>query len=239
MLMQPGEIITPGEHKSEGIEVSIPRDEPARPVTTPVTDPTPAPPEPAVELTQPTQAPIEQPAPITQPTEPSIWQNNQESDDLYSVEDMGPIQWTASEFVEHEKDKSWFVGFACLTILAVVVIYLITQEEITAIVVAITAGLFAVSARRKPQTLAYHMNQSGVTVGDRYYSYETFKSFSVLDDEAFSSIQLTSLKRFAIPVSLYYPPEEEEKIIAMLGNFLPHEERSHDPVDRLMRKVRF
>lgn len=233
--MQPGEIITPGEQKDETVEITIPRNDTAPKVENPpVTPESPAsvvpPAEPLHEIAK------EQ---IEQFEEPSPWAYAQESSLPQPTNDLNPISWSASEFVEHQKDKSWFVGFAGLTVLIVAVIYLITQELITAVVILITAGLFAVSARRKPQTLEYLMDQSGITIGGKFYAYETFKSFSVFDDEAFSSIQLTSLKRFAIPVSLYYPPEEEEKIIAMLGNFLPHEERSHDPVDRLMRKVRF
>ncbi len=47
------------------------------------------------------------------------------------------------------------------------------------------------------------------------------------------------LKRFMPPITLYYPPDQEDAVINALAAYLPHEDRTHDPVDRLMRKIRF
>jgi hypothetical protein len=38
---------------------------------------------------------------------------------------------------------------------------------------------------------------------------------------------------------MYFSPEEEKKIIDVVANFLPHEQRELDAVDRFSKKIRF
>lgn len=153
--------------------------------------------------------------------------------------DIHEVEWTASEFVQHDKDASWFVAFGMLGIVIAGIIYFVTHDWVTVGVIIIAMALFAVAAKRKPRTLHYQINSQGVTIGSKSYPHAQFKSFTVLQEGAFNSIQLMPLKRFMPPISLYCPPEQEEDVIAALGNYLPHETRSHDPVDRLMSKIRF
>lgn len=243
--MQPGDTVQPNDtQKPEGEGVlRVPRDsEPEAPEAeipdleepTTVTEPEPDTPEPVTE-------PAEEatPPPQAESAEPSSWQYAPEADTEPSGFELEPISWTASEFVEHEKDASWFIGLGAITGLAVTITYLFTRELLPAIAIVLAGCLFGVTARRKPRSLEYQLNNAGVSVGGKFHQYDEIKSFSVLEEGAFKSIQLTPHKRFAMPITLYYPPENEEQIVTMLGSYLPHEQRSHDPVERLMHKVRF
>lgn len=177
-----------------------------------------------------------------QAEEPSPWQYNQDEGSenaQYSPVSTKPVSWSASEFIEHEKSPTWFIGLAGLTVLAVAVIYLATRDWVTSVVIIIAAALFGVTAKRKPRTLQYQVDNVGVVIDGKPFPYDVFKSFSVLAEGAFNSIQLMPLKRFMPPISLYFPPENEEQIVTTLGSYLPHEDRTHDPIDRLMRRVRF
>jgi hypothetical protein len=60
-----------------------------------------------------------------------------------------------------------------------------------------------------------------------------------MPEGAFSSIVLVPLKRFSPLTSIYYAPQDEERITAMLAAHLPYEERKHDPIDKLMQRIRF
>lgn len=174
--------------------------------------------------------------------EQNPWQYSPETEhipDAPAQSAINPVQWTASEFIEHEKNSSWFVVLAAATGVAVVIIYLITHDLITSFVIIIAAAIFGVAAKRKPRTLQYEVDNRGIRIGSKFYGYDIFKSFSILAEGAFSSIQLTPLKRFMPIITLYYPLENEEQILDVLGSYLPHEDRTHDPIDKLMRKVRF
>lgn len=114
-----------------------------------------------------------------------------------------------------------------------------THDFITSGVLILVAALFGITAARKPRTLQFELTGRGVQIGTKFYPYANFKSFTIIQEGAFSSIQLLPLKRFLPTISLYYPPEQVDQITGMLGSFLPHEDRPIDPIDRLMRRVRF
>lgn len=183
--------------------------------------------------------PTELPTENQTETPDTSWDYHQDQEPAGLGHAVNPVEWTASEFVQHDKDSSWYVALGVLGVIVVGIIYLITEDWITAVVIVVAMILFAVAAKRKPRTLRYRIDHSGVTMGDKLYTFAQFKSFTVLQEGAFNSIMLMPLKRFMPPISLYCPPEQEEEVITTLGNYLPHETRSHDPVDRLMSKIRF
>jgi hypothetical protein len=119
------------------------------------------------------------------------------------------------------------------------VIYLVTRDVISAGVIILAAIVLGIYAGHQPRELEYQLNARGLTIGQKHYSYEQFRSFSVLPEGAFSSIVFMPLKRFAVPTTIYYAPEDEEKIVSLLGSYLPLEERGHDAVDRLMHRIHF
>lgn len=227
--MLPGDTISPHQKDSDnqGVEVSIPRGE-AQP-----TDASPSV-SPLAAVVAPQQAP--------QPDQKPSWQYSQESEspsESVTPSVTNPVRWTASEFVDHQKASSWFIGLAFITGVAVAIIYLITHDLITAFVIIIAAILFGVTAKRKPRTLEYQIDNSGIHIDQKTYIYGDFKSFSVMDEGVFNSIQLMPMKRFMPALSLYFPADAGDKVVELLGAYLPYEERAHDAIDNLMRKVRF
>ena len=152
---------------------------------------------------------------------------------------IGSVTWTASEFIQHDKRAPWFLGLAGVALVAAALLYLMTNDLVTAVVIVIAAALFGVAAGRKPNTLEYRIDSKGIQIGPKQYPYAQFKSFSIIEEGAIGSIQLMPIGRFAPPISLYYPPDQEEEIINTLGSYLPHEDRKRDAVDRIMHKIRF
>ncbi len=149
------------------------------------------------------------------------------------------VSWTASEFIAHEKAASWYLILAGAAILLAAFIYLLTRDVISVVVVAIFAAVFGFFAARKPRVLTYSLDDGGIHISEKFYSYSDFKSFSVLDEGGISGIWLMPLKRFMPSLTIYYAPDDEKKIMDALSSYLPFEERDHDMVDRLMRRVRF
>lgn len=218
--MQPGQTINPGDQTDRPTEQPVATAVAATPSPPPVPEPTPLP----VNSSEP--EPMEWSAAADEPTSPL-------------PSNAPAVTWTASEFIDHEKRATWFLGLVGATVVASALIYLITQDFFATAVIAIAAALFGVTAGRHPSTLTYVLDQNGIQIGPKHYEYAKFKSFSVIEEGAIDSILLTPLTRFAPPISLYYPPEQEDQIVGTLANYLPHEDRRHDPVDRLMKRIRF
>lgn len=161
--------------------------------------------------------------------------------DNNAVHSEGPdaITWTASEFVAHAKTTGWYVNLAIAAMLISAVVYLITRDVISVGVVVAAAILLGVYGSHQPRELEYHLNQHGLTIGHKNYHYDDFRCFSIVPEGAFSSIVFMPLRRFSPPLSIYYAPDDEEKILNVLSVRLPFEEGHRDAVESLMRRIRF
>jgi hypothetical protein len=152
----------------------------------------------------------------------------------------GPLaSWSASEYIAHQKAASWYFGLLGIAVVVAAIVYIVTRDIISSIVVLVVAVLFGVFATRKPQVLEYAIHDSGLQIGNKFYTFQDFKSFSLIDDGAISSIFLMPTKRFMPGLTIYFPPEQEKQVTEAIGAYLPFEERDLDPVEKLMKKVRF
>lgn len=153
--------------------------------------------------------------------------------------DTRSASWTASEYVAHHKNAGWFMLLILATIAASGLIYLVTDELISAVVIGIVGLAFGIFAARPPQTLDYVIDEAGLHIGQKSYPYHIFRSFSVLDEGVMPSILLMPMQRFNLPITIYYDPKDEETIVTVLGSHLPHEPREVSAIDRFMSKIRF
>ena len=150
-----------------------------------------------------------------------------------------PLEWSASEFIAHQKSASWYLRLAIAAIIFAALVFLLTHDKISTGVVLFAGLCLGIFGARKPRTLDYKLDESGLKIGEKFYSYDTFKSFAVMKEGAFSSIMLLPLKRFMPALSLYFDPQDESKIANILADRLPFEDRKHDAVDSLMHRIRF
>jgi hypothetical protein len=149
------------------------------------------------------------------------------------------VEWTASEFIAHDKTPMWYVAVAVIGALVAALIYIITRDIISVVAVVILLGVFITAAARKPRIVSYSVDRGGITVGRQFHPYGNFKSFAVVDEDAFASITLLPMKRFALPLSLYFSPEDEHRILDVLSAHLPLEQGELDSLDRFMRNIHF
>jgi hypothetical protein len=149
------------------------------------------------------------------------------------------ITWTASEFISHAKNPGWHVLVVSGAIVIALIAWLFTRDIVSALVVVLAGAALSVYGNHKPQQLQYQLDTQGLSIGQKHFDFDQFRAFSVVPEGAFSSIALLPTKRFSPLISLYYDPEDEEKIFTILGMHLPHQERSADMLDALMRHIRF
>lgn len=149
------------------------------------------------------------------------------------------VTWTASEFVANHKTTGWYMLFTlCLGALGGIV-YFITRDIFSISVIFVAGLLFIILASRKPRQLTYTVDQQGITMGEKFYPYSLFKSFGVGHEGVIGAINLMPLKRFMPELSIYYPAEDENKILDTLSEYLPHDQKEEAGVDRLLRRMRF
>jgi hypothetical protein len=173
------------------------------------------------------------------PDQPALEQTEQSDQAEQQAHDGVSISWTGPEFIAHPKDKNWYLKLAGTTLLVVVLVLLLTKDKISAAVVVFGALLFGVYAAREPRHLDYNISGSGLTIGQKYYDFQNFRSFALVQEGTDSCIVLIPLKRFGQSLSVYYAPEEEERIIDVLVDRLPFDQDHNDPIDNLMRRIHF
>lgn len=149
------------------------------------------------------------------------------------------VQWTASEFIAHEKNASWYITLGVGFVIFAALIYILTKDKISTVVILLVGLVFGYFATRKPRVLIYRLDPSGLTIDKKFYGFERFKSFSIIDEGAIPSIFLMPMQRFMLPLSLYYAPDHEDQIADFLANYLPIEDRQPDVIERTMRRIRF
>lgn len=147
--------------------------------------------------------------------------------------------WTASEFVEHEKAGSWYAILAVGAIFLSVIMYVITRQILSVIVVVVMTILFGVYASAKPRTLTYSLMPSGLQIGEKRYPFTTIKSFSIIDEEGLPYIQILFQKRLSIPAVVYAAPDQVNQIADILGQFVPYDQKKRDLADKISSRIRF
>jgi len=204
----------------------------------------------AAETTPPqpvAPAEVEEQSPTTVPqiAEPSSpWnvgmdpQTEAGYDNSFEQAPLPEVHWTASEFIAHEKSPLWYLSLAGISAILIAFAVFVVHDVVAVVSIFLIAILFGAVASHKPRTLQYTIDGNGITMGKKVFSYGEFKSFGVVKEEAFSNITLTPLKRFSPPLSIYYPPEEEENIVQVLAAYLPVAPVQSDMIDSLLRRIR-
>lgn len=171
------------------------------------------------------------------------FQNNSAQPEVVSapiVPEGDPIvHWEASEFVDHQKSTGWFLVLGLGALIGCVLIYFITRSILSTTVAVLAVLAFGMIARQKPRTLVYALYGKSIKIGEKSYSYNDFRSFSVSNEGGLPSVSLQPIKRFMPILTIFFPPEDGEKIFDTLASRMPHEQRKDDAVERLMRKIRF
>jgi hypothetical protein len=171
------------------------------------------------------------PEPIAAPTLPGA--------STAQAPDPNAIDWSASEFIAHDKSPMWYVILAGGTAVVCAALYLLFHDTVSVVAVAILAVVLGVAAARKPRIVEYRLDRGGLSIGKQFHPYGNFKSFAVIDEGAFASITLLPLKRFNLPVSVYFSPEDEREILELIASHLPLQPGALDSIDRLMRNLHF
>ncbi len=185
-------------------------------------------------------APVAQnaPQPQGQPSPTAPAPADLQAAQSYTMPAAPEISWTASEFIAHSKSTIWYAGLVGIGLIVTVLVYFITKDALSVIVAVLVAVMFGFLAAHKPRVLGYHIGPEGLAIGEKLYHYDTFKSFGLLNEGAIDTIVFMPMKRFMPSITLYCPPEEHDKIVDTLSNYLPFAPVSHDMIDQLMHRIR-
>lgn len=169
----------------------------------------------------------------------SAQQNPQNDSGVREGTKKKEISWTASEFIENHKDTRWHMVFYLALAALAALVFIFTRDYFSTGIILVVGTLFAILANRKPRQISYQIDYQNISIGRQVHAFSEFKSFSVAQADAISYVNLMPLKRFMPEVSIYYPPEEEQEILDILSDHLPHDQQPERVIDRLAKKIHF
>ena len=100
-------------------------------------------------------------------------------------------------------------------------------------------GALAVYAHKPPRVMNYELSDEGVHIDGKLYPFVEFRSFGVIPDEEWHSIDLEPAKRLSIRRVILFDTKDFDEIVGHLELHLPREDRPLDMIERITRYVRF
>ena len=150
-----------------------------------------------------------------------------------------PVSWTASEFIAHHKDAGWYFLLLIGLVSLCGLIYFIIGDIISVVAIAVVAFLYLIISNAKPRQRSYSINSQGISIDDKFYPFNSFKSFAITQEGAIGCINFLPLKRLLPEISIYFAPDDGPRIIDVLSGSLPNDQRQERGVDRLMKRLHF
>lgn len=155
------------------------------------------------------------------------------------VIENAPVHWSANEYVYREKNKLWFIVFAFVIVVFILIDLFLLKSYTFSVLVIVMAAAVIIYSRRPPRIIDYALSGNhGLYIGERLYHFNEFKAFGVIQDDGHNSIMLIPVKRFSPGVSVYFPQEVGEEIVDIFGARLPMETIKLDAIDIIVRKLR-
>ncbi len=151
----------------------------------------------------------------------------------------GSFSWQATEFVELDRPAMWYPALLGLTVLLAGGVYLLTKDYFATGTIVALGIIIGVAAARKPRLIEFQISSGGIQIGSKQYSYAQFKSFGIIREGAEPTVELFPTKKLMPAISMHFNAQDEHQITAIVGQYLPYEERKMASIDRLAHRLHF
>lgn len=159
------------------------------------------------------------------------------SEDVQERDDA-VVAWQAHESIEQSRPIGWYLLFIIVA-LGLLALSIFVFKSITfSLLIPVMAVAIFLYTRHVPEIISYTVSHKGVHVNDRLYSYDAFRSFNVIQYKQRNWLTLVPRKRFAMPVTAYFPEEVGEPLVDMLAARLPMKESKPDLLEKLINLLR-
>lgn len=152
------------------------------------------------------------------------------------------LSWEANEFFYHPKGLGWYLTSLISSLFIATLPWLMSgrKDYSASFIILLSLVALIIYAGRKPQKKAFSLSESTLKVNSQNFDLLNFSRFWVEELGTHKQITLVGIKRTAMPISLFLQDQAlADKVLKTLHNILPETEPSMNPVDWLMRKIKF
>lgn len=152
---------------------------------------------------------------------------------------LSTVEWSALEYQHQNKDAMWYAVALVSAVFVTALVYLITRDIFSAVIIVVVALLFFVSAVRKPQMQTCKMSRDGIIIASKTRLFSQYKAFNVDIEGSAFSFTLLPLKRFSPYLTVSFPADKYDDVVSVLQDVLPFEPELSDPLDSIAKRLRF
>jgi hypothetical protein len=155
-----------------------------------------------------------------------------------ATQESNSIDWTASEFIDHQRGSGWYLLLLGCTVALAAFVYLISKDYVATVIIVALGFVTGSIGHLKPKQAQYLLTDKGFHVDDQFYAYNQFKFFSIVHEGELSSLVFARTKRYLPPLTAFIDKEAEDAITELVGEHLPMQNTTLDGIDRLSRRLR-
>lgn len=157
------------------------------------------------------------------------------------------LSWEAAEFYYYPKNKYWILGIGVLLLGCAFLFYagaqyfhyqMVTSDYLLIIFLVLVIFVFAQYGHVEPKRFLTELNQDGVVIRGRFYSYNDLHSFWLIEEP--NPILYFETSLLGIPLSSLLEEQEIEEVRNYLLRYLPeHSTAVEHLTDKLNHFLRF
>lgn len=149
-----------------------------------------------------------------------------------------PVSWHAPEGIQVHRPSGWYVAMVVVVMALMALAIFIFKSWTFALLVPIMAAALVVLRTKPIVNINYSISPKGVYVADKLHDFSEFRAFGLAKEGEQNSAVLLPVKRFSPSLTIYFPEEQGEVIVDMLGSRLPMQEIAPDAIEKLIRIIR-
>ena len=149
------------------------------------------------------------------------------------------IEWTAPEFEQYQKSKSWFIATGIIAgLLFLWALY--TKNFIFALMIGLSYFTIIIYATKKPKEIKLAIIPKGIKIEKTLYEFENLKSFWLFyNPPEIKELSLRSKKTIMPYIKLPLGEQNPVEVRNVLIKYLPERKHKESLVDNLARQIRF
>ncbi len=155
----------------------------------------------------------------------------------YNLE-MEKLEWSALEYEDRERSPDWFWALGIIVITGTIAA-VIFRDYFFAVLLILSGFLLGFFATKKPEDVFYELNDAGLKIRNRLYTYESMRSFWV-QVGAKPTLFINSGRVFMPILTIPIHEEMAESIHSVLmSKNVPEQEMQEHPTEKIMEVLGF
>ncbi len=148
------------------------------------------------------------------------------------------ISWDSPEHIHTEKNNDWYWAVGIITLTAVTLSFIL-GNIIFGILILVGVFALVVHSSRRPRNIHCEINDRGILINDRLYSFLNLESFWIDAEKEDKKLIIKSSKTFMPYIIIHLPENDSERIRGILLDYIAETEH-HEPLSQqIMERLGF